>query len=749
MQRHMINDSKVTYITQNALVYYKAAVSGIRARCPLPARGGYRHGERRSVGEEAAAAAEVKVSGDRASKSPSIPKSGLASPFRGHLSIQSNAFCTGSSGRLSDQFRIQDHMLAHYNRILSAKAAVDTSMPKSMLTSIKYSDQQRREKLKKEVARYEQEFLSTRNLSRPSSGASASQGPSEHRKSSYEVQDSVDIENGQLYCTRSLFSSPVPYPVSPSLALSTDFTKKVSGTYYKTPIPQNNFYAVSPSSSEGSLKCSSNYQKFQEPLKKTYSGDLLDLHSKQFTNKQLQFIPRTLKTEAKSALAGYRYYTPPRIKKKDEVSEAEAQTEISSFKKHVEPSEKKDELEESPWAVDEDEHSEMTLTAEDVEERMISFQDKANLSGWNRISSSNNLKSPSPIMKKIKTEEEELLYLEFIAQITNEILTLGLFSSSVLARVFERHIEDNKHRLDEGKMRHLLDMLRVDLGYKTEENSGSVNDNSDTMTTLQEDVSKTMHHLRYQTKNGRGCTDSSRCLWTEDMQLSQQNKTVQESSEKHKYLKKDPRDFLSDKMDIFLAIHQKETSEVSQTREMYNSIEEFLRVEPNSPAWDKPKSSPVYTETSDISVALGKHDNFEEFLQKGPKDVHINKKEPSALQEEAPDVLLTLPKYDHLEKFLIENSIPEPSGKVDSYPRMFQEGSPDVIDSIGPTLNTVKHDGGFEKTDESNELCGLGGSFEEILQHCKEKGGVGQNNLVKDLIPNLAETSSEESDTID
>ncbi|XP_030070123.1 spermatogenesis-associated protein 7 [Microcaecilia unicolor] len=687
----------------------------------------------------------------RASKSPSVPKYGLASPFRGHFSTKSNAFCTGSSGRLSDQFRIQDHMLSHYNKILSAKAAVDSSMPKSMLTSIKYSDQQRREKLKKEVARYEQEFLSARSLSRPSSGVSASQGSSEHRKSSYDIPDSIDTENGQLYCTRSLFSPPIPYLVSPSLALSTDSAKKVSGTYHKTSTPRKHFSAVSLSSSEGSLKCSPNFQKFQDHQKKTYSGDLLDLHSEQFTNKQQRFTPRTLKTEAKSVLAQYRYYTPARRKKKDEVSEAEAQTEISSFKKYAEPSEKKDPLEESQWAVDEDEHSEMSLTAEDIEQRMVSFQDAENLPGWSklvdhpfslsRVSSSNSVKSPSPVMRKVKTEEEELLYLEFVAQITNEILTLGLFSSRVLARVFERHIEDNKHRLDEGKMRHLLDILRVDLGYKAEEDSGSVNDNSDTMATLQEDISKTMQNQRYHTRNGRGYADSTGYLRTE-------SKTLQQSSEKHEYLKKDPRDSLSDKMGISLAIHQQETPDVSQTQEIYSSLEEFLKVEPNNSAWDETESSPIYTETPDLSVVLKKHENFEEFFQKGPKIVHSNIKDLSALQE-APDVLLTLPKYRHIEEFLKENLRPAPSGKVDSYPGMLQEDSPDVIDTIEPTLNPVKHDSAIEKTDESKESCDLRGSFEETPQQSKEKGEVACNSLVKDFIPNSAETGSEGSDIVD
>ncbi|NWV31268.1 SPAT7 protein, partial [Grantiella picta] len=58
---------------------------------------------------------------------------------------------------------------------------------------------------------------------------------------------------------------------------------------------------------------------------------------------------------------------------------------------------------------------------------------------------------------------EELLYLTFIEDVTNEILNLGLFSNSVLDQLFECHIEENKNRLDEVKMRQMLDVLKLEL----------------------------------------------------------------------------------------------------------------------------------------------------------------------------------------------------------------------------------------------------------------------------------------------
>ncbi|NWT08608.1 SPAT7 protein, partial [Vireo altiloquus] len=60
--------------------------------------------------------------------------------------------------------------------------------------------------------------------------------------------------------------------------------------------------------------------------------------------------------------------------------------------------------------------------------------------------------------------EEELLYLTFIEDVTDEILRLGLFSNRVLDKLFECYIKENKNRLDEGKMRQMLDVLKSELG---------------------------------------------------------------------------------------------------------------------------------------------------------------------------------------------------------------------------------------------------------------------------------------------
>ena len=45
--------------------------------------------------------------------------------------------------------------------------------------------------------------------------------------------------------------------------------------------------------------------------------------------------------------------------------------------------------------------------------------------------------------------EEELRYLEFVTDVTNDVLNRGIYTNSVLKQVFQSHVEKNKGRLDE------------------------------------------------------------------------------------------------------------------------------------------------------------------------------------------------------------------------------------------------------------------------------------------------------------
>lgn len=74
---------------------------------------------------------------------------------------------------------------------------------------------------------------------------------------------------------------------------------------YKSPKSQRHHLTLSCATSSNRDK----FKSFQDPTQKTYSGDILLKHAHCFTQEK-PFTPRTLKTDFKSTLCTYRYYTP-------------------------------------------------------------------------------------------------------------------------------------------------------------------------------------------------------------------------------------------------------------------------------------------------------------------------------------------------------------------------------------------------------------------------------------------------------
>ncbi|XP_031969157.1 spermatogenesis-associated protein 7 isoform X3 [Corvus moneduloides] len=411
-----------------------------------------------------------------------IPRCGPASPFKGHLSTKSNAFCIDSSRSLTGQYLIRDHMVFHYNRILSAKAAVDCSVPKSRLTSIKFADQQRREKLKKKIARCEEKMSICETVSRSCSRDSGRLLPSSFRKSFLEVEDNLFPCAGQA---QYLSRAPSPFgqhgsvrssPVKHARKCSRN-TSRASHSCVCTSRPPSKHSGLSCSHSIDnfvSIGCS---QRCQGNNPKVSSGDLLERHSEYFTKSRKPFTPRTLISNAKSLLTEYRYYTPARRKKKNRRKqrvEAQTQTDMISF-----PSADKVYVRKVMC-----EHQKIPSKAEakrytlDEPERGI---DGCQYSILRETSRHPQKCSPR---RTAEAEEEELLYLTFIEDVTNEILRLGLFSNRVLDQLFECYIEENKNRLDEGKMRQMLDALKSDLGCSQDSDTELIHEDRDSDTEL-------------------------------------------------------------------------------------------------------------------------------------------------------------------------------------------------------------------------------------------------------------------------
>ncbi|XP_039597312.1 spermatogenesis-associated protein 7 [Polypterus senegalus] len=398
------------------------------------------------------------------------------------------AFFPGTSSKLISKCLIQDHMLSHYKKVLSAKAAVDCSAPRSLITSIKYCDQKRKEKNLQNLASYEREIPSAHSSRRNSSAwrPSSANNPKNNEKSSgfeefYPNQESTQSFSPRYKCyhSKQKFNQSKTCPMRSSSQTDVDYSSELS---YGSSFPRRNNSASSYSSSESK----NTYRSFQDPKQKTYSGDLLEKHSNHFTEHQ-PFAPRTLKKDSHSFLSQYRYYAAPRRKKVKErttrMVDHDTQTDQISMTSDADIKDKT-ELLESDWSKKEAAYKE-GLTLDDKSglnkylgpssTRMQQSAEYDLMSSPLRLSISDRV--TSPVMRKVKAEEEEIQYLEFIANLTNEIITMGLYSDRVLERVFHRHVEQNKHRLDEGKMHHLIDVLREDLGIsasviKTRETRG-------------------------------------------------------------------------------------------------------------------------------------------------------------------------------------------------------------------------------------------------------------------------------------
>ncbi|XP_055989738.1 spermatogenesis-associated protein 7 isoform X2 [Sorex fumeus] len=405
-----------------------------------------------------------------------LPRFGPPCLFKGHLSTKSNAFCTDSSSlRLSTLHLIETHMAIHYNKILSAKAAVDCSIPISLTTSIKYADQQRREKLKKELAQYQRDFKLSKTAGQAKSKNNSRSLFTGLEKPSGDPQVEDEKIGFNFVKEVNRFSS-FPRPLvtsSESLCLNLPKSSEVFSTGTKKHASSSQSitdYNVS----EPRKPCSrvknvrrpkstfSNSHRFQLVISKASNGDLLDKHSDLFSNTQLPFTPRTLKSEAKSFLSQYRYYTPAKRKQNlaDPQTEAETQAEPNSLKSDCDAAADENVID-SELALQQV-SSCLTYKEEEITHLPLEIHGLA----WDSI------KNDTP---QYSSSKEELLYLSFIENITEDILKVGLFSNRFLEQLFERHIKQNKHHLEEDKMRQMLHILKVDLGCISKENSVTIN----------------------------------------------------------------------------------------------------------------------------------------------------------------------------------------------------------------------------------------------------------------------------------
>ncbi|XP_035023152.1 spermatogenesis-associated protein 7 homolog isoform X2 [Hippoglossus stenolepis] len=373
---------------------------------------------------------------------------GSRSGVRGQ-SVKSSPFCPRSSSKMTQSI-VRDHMVSHYKKVYSAKAAVDASVPKSITFSVKYNDQIRQDRLGKG--------------GRPQSAHSLSQRNSRASSSSSQYDD-----NPYLCSRSSMVSSP---------RFNTSFHAKEivyqsckrdlshhtrSASEFKFHSPESALHRKHSACSLAASGGQSCYKTFQDPIQKTYSGDILQKHSQHFTQEK-PFTPKTLKSEKSSYLEKYRYYRAPRRKITQDSTSSKLMRQETNHRSTKTKEYTQDFDEPSQGFTTDHEWSEDEFNGTYLSESRQ--QSQLNKSRERYLFNSSSRFSQecvkSPLMKKISAEEEELMYLEFISAVTEDILSRGHISDRVLDRVTMHHIEMNRHQLDEGKMRHLLVVLRKD-----------------------------------------------------------------------------------------------------------------------------------------------------------------------------------------------------------------------------------------------------------------------------------------------
>lgn len=105
----------------------------------------------------------------------------------------------------------------------------------------------------------------------------------------------------------SFHSKQIVYPSQ--MAAWSQNCRPSSELSYRSPKSQSHHFTLSCATSSQVKR--EKFKSFQDPIQKTYSGDILFKHAHCFKEEK-PFTPRTLKTDCpqKSTLSTYRYYTP-------------------------------------------------------------------------------------------------------------------------------------------------------------------------------------------------------------------------------------------------------------------------------------------------------------------------------------------------------------------------------------------------------------------------------------------------------
>ncbi|XP_070577594.1 spermatogenesis-associated protein 7-like [Ptychodera flava] len=431
---------------------------------------------------------------------------GLKGPFRGHMALKSSPLAATST-RLTNQYLVQDQMASHYRRVNSAKAAVDTKPPKSMQISTKTRDRQKRKELERTSR------MSSRAGSRASSRdytpprSSRLRDDYEKGLTDYDydfVNDMVEDTrySPSTYRTPRVMKSSVPPGWTPRTrtlqedhpmqTMKWDKMDLLDTAQHKFKEPDKP-YTPRTLKREAKSKIAQS-KNYNPPKRKSqYNGD-----QKLGQTKQSEFLSTV------NTIPEYNGDIERTASTNMELNTAIRYSDIEKTRKAIPTLKIKRDQDHAKWVEDqaqrvaamnlnetgdyddyamdgvgdstmneagklEDTAAFTTMKSEKdgaAFTTMKSEVDGANYSLRHLSTTPTQYLSYTRRLNnaKVKEEEEELKYLEFVTDVTNDVLNRGIYSNRVLKQIFEKHIERNRGQLDDRRMRRLMEQLRVDLG---------------------------------------------------------------------------------------------------------------------------------------------------------------------------------------------------------------------------------------------------------------------------------------------
>ncbi|CAF2740344.1 unnamed protein product [Rotaria sp. Silwood2] len=360
-------------------------------------------------------------------------------PGKGLYGLKSSVLQT-TENNLVKQNIVSDHMRNHYRRLHSARSAVDSKPPKAMILGQKCRDRAR-----KEMAQmaYTQNILGqfSNENQQETSRTRASQSARSRRivqsQPTTSRARSRSIESSRMM-TRSLTMNSSMQNINQNNPNQSDIANKLFGNGV---ISQ-------------ALTAMAALGKMTSTARNKSSADVLDKHPDSFSQPNpIEHQPRLVKRDGSSFLRDNRaYYNPPR-KTKSQTTKQQLNTQEIIFDENKQK-------EDEQLALREQLNKSLELR-QNVEKKIKKAKATAMTNPAIR-------KQSDAVLKGFGlTEHERLQYVRFMQEITDAIIRNNLTTESAIEKLFEIHIDRNRGKLNENRLRDLLEALKDDLGVQT------------------------------------------------------------------------------------------------------------------------------------------------------------------------------------------------------------------------------------------------------------------------------------------